>query len=98
MTRLTLKSALLGFGLAVASIAGSTSVAQAEGCSFGFSVGERGGPLFHGGYYGEPRFHRGPRAHHRRHCTPRRALRKARRAGVRRARRSHINRRGYSVL
>lgn len=96
-TSLTLKSALIGLGLAVAASAGATGTANADSIRFGLSIGERGGPHFSirsGDYYHHrDRRYREPR----RACSPRRAVRKARHMGIRKVKLRRYGSRGAVV-
>ena len=97
---ITLKAAFVASALALAGFVGGTGPAQAHDINFGITIGKDGKPRFKAGYYGG--HYHAPRVYRdrveRRYCTPKRAKRKARNAGVRHARVRHINGRGGMVL
>ncbi|MEN0086916.1 MAG: hypothetical protein AAF737_00600 [Pseudomonadota bacterium] len=100
---LTLKSALIGAGLAIGATLGATGTANADSVRFGFSIGDRGGSHF-SAQFGDRIHHRDRFRHdrrfrdHRRACTPRRAVRKARHMGIRHAQLRRYGPRGAVVI
>ncbi|MEO0497119.1 MAG: hypothetical protein AAF141_07070 [Pseudomonadota bacterium] len=97
---LTLKSALIGAGIALAATLGTAGAASADNIRFGFSFGERGGPHF-SAQFGDRVHHRNYRERGyregRRACSPRRAVRKARHMGIRHAQLRRYGPRGAIV-
>lgn len=109
-TMLTFKtialSAIIGIG-ALGGVATTTATAEAGGNvqfhansngAFGIYIGPGGG-----GYYNGPRRHHRYERPHRRHydrgfCKPRKAVRKARRMGLRRAHIKRVNNRKVVVV
>lgn len=90
----TIKAATVAAGLAVATLAAGIGTAQAHGP--GVSFGAPGIQLEFGHRHGPRHFDGGPRFR-RDFCRPRKALRKARRRGVRRAYIARVGHRGVIV-
>ena len=98
----TLKSTILSFAIGLGSIAAAPTVASAEGVYFGLGIGDDDGlevqvqdgysERRHGRRYQERRYQ-----NEYRRCSPERAVEKARRMGLHRARVVDVDRRAITV-
>ncbi len=86
------RSIIVVAALATGGTALTAAPAAADGFRFGITIGERAQPV-HGRSYRDHRAYRD----YRPACSPRRAVRKARRMGVNRARIVRVNRRAVVV-
>ncbi|MEC5325449.1 hypothetical protein [Aurantimonas sp. A3-2-R12] len=89
------RSILVVAALATGGVATTAAPAAADGFRFGITIGERAQPV-HGRSYRDGRRYRDSREY-RPACQPRRAVRKASRMGVNRARVIRANRRAVVV-
>ncbi|WP_295806042.1 hypothetical protein [uncultured Nitratireductor sp.] len=91
-----LKIATLSTLIGLGTLAAAPATAQADSLYFGFGIGGPSGGYIHGNSGRSHRAER-PRRHHRA-CTPRQAVRKAERFGIRRARVVRANRNVIRVV